>query len=102
MGRLMVGGGSLWRGRGGSVLLLLIECLLHGCGHGPLSDGGAGGDGVRGGGGDGEVAGPCASTLQVLLHIVGLHVECDESVLDQVHDGIKRLLSCGQRNDSSW
>ena len=101
VGQLVAGGGGLWRGRGGGVLLLLEKRLLHGRGHGPASDGGAGGDGVGGGGGDGEVAGSCAGTLQVLLHIVGLHVEGDEPVLDQVSDGLERLLSCGQRKEGS-
>jgi hypothetical protein len=57
---------------------------------------GKGGGGVRGVGGRGggsEVASASSGSLQVLLHIVGLHVECDETVLNQVHDGVKWLLT---------
>ena len=31
--------------------------------------------------------------LEVVLHIIGLHVERDEPILHQVPDGIKRLLT---------
>ena len=39
------------------------------------------------------MAGASAGSLQVLLHIVGLHVESDETILHQVHNGVKRLLT---------
>ena len=40
------------------------------------------------------MTGSAASSLQVVLHIVGLHIESDESVLHQVLNGVKRFLSC--------
>lgn len=82
-----------------------LHFLNQGLNHGrglwvwPRESGGCGaGEGAVGGsGGGGEVAGTPASRLQVVLHIIGLHVEGDEAILDQVLNGIKWLLPYGHR-----
>ena len=42
--------------------------------------------------------------LKVVLNIVGLHIQCDEAILDQVFNGLKRLLACKQeeRGGCKW
>lgn len=35
---------------------------------------------------------PCS--LKVILNIVGLHIQCDEAILDQVLNCLKWLLTC--------
>lgn len=39
------------------------------------------------------MAGTSASCLQVVFDIVGLHVECDEPILNQVHDCVEWFLT---------
>ena len=55
--------------------------------------------GIGGRGRGGESTSPPASSLKIFLHIVGLHVQSNESILNQVLNCVKWFLACTEKKE---